>query len=50
MDGLITCVCFLTDDILVSANDNGTLRIWKRGPSQAGKAFSFALVGVVEIS
>ncbi|CAA7259705.1 unnamed protein product [Cyclocybe aegerita] len=35
--GLITCVKFLADDILLSANDMGSLSVWRREESQAGK-------------
>ncbi|KAF8913841.1 WD40-repeat-containing domain protein [Gymnopilus junonius] len=33
-NGLITCVKFLTNDILISANDLGTLTSWKKQSSQ----------------
>lgn len=38
--GLITCVKFLANDILISANDAGVLSCWRMNPSdsQAGKA------------
>ncbi|KAF8974286.1 WD40-repeat-containing domain protein [Flammula alnicola] len=40
---LITCVKFLTNEILISANDAGILSAWKKRSSQAGKAFSLRL-------
>ncbi|KAF8165405.1 WD40 repeat-like protein [Crassisporium funariophilum] len=37
-EGVLTCVKFLTDDIIISADAKGALRSWRRGSSQAGKA------------
>ena len=44
-DGFITCVKFIKDDIIVSADTKGTLRLWKKNIlSQAGKGFSIGLL------
>ena len=43
-DGLITCVKFVKDDMIVSADTKGTLRLWRKNISQAGKGFSPGLM------
>jgi elongator complex protein 2 len=42
-DGFITCVKFVKVDIIVSADTKGTLRLWRKNISQAGKRFSLGL-------
>ncbi|KAF8195964.1 WD40 repeat-like protein [Mycena galopus ATCC 62051] len=32
--GLVTCVCFVTDDILATTDDKGELRCWRQNGSQ----------------
>lgn len=43
-DGFITCVNFLKDDMIVSADTKGTLRLWRKNIFQAGKGFSLGLM------
>lgn len=43
-EGLITCVKFVKDDMIASADAKGALRLWKKNISQAGKGFSFGLI------
>ena len=44
-DGLITCVRFLNDNTLVSTDDKGTLKVWIKRTSEAGKAHFLILAG-----
>lgn len=48
-DGFITCVKFVKDDIIVSADTKGTLRLWRKNMSQAGKGFSVGLLRANDI-
>ena len=48
-DGFITCVKFIKDDIIVSTDTKGTLRLWRKNISQAGKGFSLGLLRANDI-
>ena len=48
-DGLITCVKFVKDDIIASADTKGTLRLWRKNISQAGKGFPLRLLRANDI-
>jgi len=41
--GLLTCVKFLQDDRIVSADDTGALRLWRFVDSKAGLPFKYIL-------
>jgi elongator complex protein 2 len=48
-DGFIKCVKFMKDDMIVSADTKGTLRLWRKNISQAGKGFSLGLMRANDI-
>lgn len=53
-EGLVTCVRFVTDDLLATADDKGELRCWRRNGSQACRprviaALKFSNTAPVEI-